>query len=62
MLIFYLFKTREKVMKITQHTDSGMEKENGGFVSEERNLNTELVRWILLMLFTTVLTQKRSLS
>lgn len=38
MLIFYLFKTREKVMKITQHTDSGIEKENEGPVSEERNL------------------------
>lgn len=30
-------------MKITQHTDSGMEKENEGPVSEGRNLNTELV-------------------
>lgn len=49
-------------MKTTQHTDSGMEKENGGFVSEERNLNTELVHWIQLTLFTTVLTQKPSLS
>lgn len=38
MLIFYLFKTREKVMKITLHTDSGREKENEGLVNEERNL------------------------
>lgn len=56
MLIFYLFKTREKVIKIIHHPDSGMYRENEGPVRKERNVNSKLVCWIQPVLFTTVLT------
>lgn len=43
-------------MKIIQHTDSGMEGENEGPVSKERNVDTKSVHWLHLMQFTVVLT------
>lgn len=37
MVIFYLFKTREKVIKIIHHTDSGMYGENEA-LSEKKEM------------------------
>lgn len=43
-------------MKIFHHTDLGMEGRSEGPVSKERNANTKLACWLLLTLFTVVLT------
>lgn len=56
MLIFYLFKTTRKVMKIIHHTDSGMQGKTESLVSKETNVSTKLVCGIRCVLFTIVLT------
>lgn len=56
MLILYLFKTTRKVMKISHHTDSGMDRTSESPGSTERNVGAESVGWLQLALFTVVLT------
>lgn len=53
MLIFYLFKTKRKVRKIIQHTDSGVEGEEKGSVTKEGMLT---VLWPELLQLAPALT------